>query len=423
MLLKTYLFKNNFTIFFWLVFFITVIDIKFINALEPHEILVLANRNSSSSVGLAHYYIKQRNIPEHNLVSLWVTDNEVCTREIYINKIVPPVRRFLDSSNGKNIRCIVTVYGVPLKISPPEPDQKELQEMNLLTQKRDALAKEIQSSEAKANEDIVKKYDKVLKQINDFKVRHDKWASLDSELSLVKKKQYELSFWLPNPLFLPYRHINDMPLSIEDLIMVSRLDGPDALTVKRIINDSIDVEKKGLKGNGCFDARWKEPDDNKKLSGYALTDKLIHIAARAAEKSGLLNKVFKDDSERLFQAGECPDTALYCGWYSLAKYVDAFTWAEGSIGYHIASSECNTLKAGKSEVWCKRMLENGIAAAIGPVGEPYVQSFPNPEIFFKLILDGRLNLVECYYLSLPFVSWKMVLIGDPLYKPFKSSKI
>jgi hypothetical protein len=65
------------------------------------------------------------------------------------------------------------------------------------------------------------------------------------------------------------------------------------------------------------------------------------------------------------------------------------------------------------------MLEKGVAATIGPVGEPYVQAFPPPEIFFGLLIDGHLTLAECYALSNPFLSWKMVLIGDPLYRPFK----
>ena len=62
------------------------------------------------------------------------------------------------------------------------------------------------------------------------------------------------------------------------------------------------------------------------------------------------------------------------------------------------------------------MLDKGIAATIGPVGEPYVQSFPMPEIFFDYLTQGHLTLAECYLISLPYLSWKMVLVGDPLYK-------
>jgi hypothetical protein len=36
-----------------------------------------------------------------------------------------------------------------------------------------------------------------------------------------------------------------------------------------------------------------------------------------------------------------------------------------------------------------------------------------------LLVDGRLTLAECYTASMPYWSWQMVLIGDPLYRPFK----
>ena len=45
-------------------------------ALEPDEILVVANRNAARSVGLAKYYMKKRGIPKENLIMLWVTDGE-----------------------------------------------------------------------------------------------------------------------------------------------------------------------------------------------------------------------------------------------------------------------------------------------------------------------------------------------------------
>jgi uncharacterized protein (TIGR03790 family) len=130
--------------------------------------------------------------------------------------------------------------------------------------------------------------------------------------------------------------------------------------------------------------------------------------------------VVLDEKKDLFKAGACPDAALYCGWYSLANYVDAFQWKSGSIGYHIASSECSTLKRKNSNVWCKKMLEKGVAATIGPVSEPYVNAFPLPELFFGLLVDGNLTLAECYLISIPYLSWKMVLVGDPLYRPFKA---
>ncbi len=65
------------------------------------------------------------------------------------------------------------------------------------------------------------------------------------------------------------------------------------------------------------------------------------------------------------------------------------------------------------------MLEEGVAATIGPVYEPYVQAFPPPDLFFTILTEGYLTLGEVYLITLPFLSWQMVLIGDPLYLPFK----
>ena len=58
-------------------------------AIEPNEVLVLANKNAWHSVGLAKYYMKQREIPDENLVKLWITDKTWCSREHYERKVVP----------------------------------------------------------------------------------------------------------------------------------------------------------------------------------------------------------------------------------------------------------------------------------------------------------------------------------------------
>ena len=244
----------------------------------------------------------------------------------------------------------------------------------------------------------------------------DSRAAADSELSLVLAGDYPLEGWLPNPYYLGFRQQQTL-LKRDAVLMVSRLDGPDPDTVRRLIDDALLVEKEGLKGRAYFDARWPKPAE-KNLDGYALYDASLHAAAEQIRAGGRM-EVRLDARGELFQAGDCPDAALYCGWYSLGRYVDAFTWARGAIGYHIASSECATLKQKDSQVWCKRMLEDGAAATIGPVYEPYVQAFPPPDLFFSTLLDGYLSLAESYLVSLPYLSWQMVLIGDPLYQPFK----
>ena len=132
--------------------------------------------------------------------------------------------------------------------------------------------------------------------------------------------------------------------------------------------------------------------------------------------------VVEERSLSLFMPEQCPSTAIYCGWYSLKKYIDAFDFVDGAIGYHIASWEAVDLRDANSSQWCPAMLKDGITATLGAVSEPYLQAFPMPKDFFAELLNGHC-LVEAYYRTKPYNSWQLVLIGDPLYTPFRKSPI
>lgn len=387
-------------------------------ALNPEEILVIANRNASKSIDLAKYYMKKRGIPKENLLKLWVTNKEYCSRKEYEKRVASPVTRYIEQH--PQIRCLVMMYGMPLKIGPPQMSLEEKQRLKKLDQEKNKIAQKLKglTKEQKEYQDLKKKFAEIKKQISFLKKRHDsKKVSLDSEIALVKLEDYPLVGWIPNPYFLVFRE-KKLLFKTSQVLMVSRLDGPSDKVVKKIINDSLYAEKNGLKGIAYFDARWKNPgnESNKKISGYNFYDRSIHRAAKFIRGKKIM-PVIIEDTEKLFQPGQCPKVALYCGWYSLGRYIDAFEWQPGSIGYHIASIECETLR--RSRVWCKMMLEKGISATIGPVAEPYVQAFPVPEIFFGCLVSGQLTLAECYFLSLPYLSWQMVLVGDPLYLPFR----
>jgi len=383
-------------------------------ALDPGEVLVIANLNAAKSKGLAKYYMNKRHVPEKNLILLFMTDRETCTRGEYEKKAIPPIRRFLDQN--RHIRAIVTMFGVPLRIASPEKSQAEKAKLQEFETQKKILEDQLNNGEIIDLKVKQKKQDdlsRLKKTITDYLKTIDKVASFDSELSLIKKGKYDLNMWLPNPYYLGFRN-QKTKIKQSEVLMTSRLDGANETIVKRIINDSIEAETNGLKGSAYFDARWEDPG-TKKVSGYTFYDKSIHRASQLLSKKNRIRVILNDDMT-LFQKGESLNTALYCGWYSLAKYIDAFTWQKGSVGYHIASAECSTLKRETSQVWCKKMLDNGIAATVGPVGEPYVQAFPVPQIFFNYLTEGYLTLAESYIISLPYLSWKMVLVGDPLYK-------
>jgi len=395
-------------------------------ALKPDEVLVLANKNVPSGVALAKYYMKKRHIPSNHLLKLRITDKEQCTRDAYETKIAAPLRRYLKvKALEQKIRCLLVMYGLPLKITSSQMNRKERREYKRLKQREKKLQMRLNALINAQNKD----HEKIKTKLADLRKRlkamskNNQRASLDSEIALVLQKKHPLSGWLPNPFFAGY-HQQWLMEKRDTTLLVSRLDGPTPEIVRRIIDDSLAAERSGLKGKAYFDARWPRIQGKisfRGKSGYRFYDTSIYRAADLVKKTGRM-PVIVNNKQDLFQPGQCPDTALYCGWYRLGQYVGAFTWTRGSVGYHIASAECSTLKRAGSQVWCKRMLEEGIAATLGPVNEPYVQAFPVPDLFFRFLLDGYWTLAECYALSKPFCSWQMVLIGDPLYRPFKVPK-
>jgi uncharacterized protein (TIGR03790 family) len=253
--------------------------------------------------------------------------------------------------------------------------------------------------------------------------KNETGASFDSELSLVLfPDDYQLLRWQPNYLSASYA-ASQWPVAFPTL-MVARIDAPTIALAKGLIDSALTTEVQGLQGKVYIDARGLDAPNEKNVQpgSYADYDRALLQTAAGLKQQTTLDVTLNSGPE-LFQAGACPDAALYCGWYSLAKYVDAFDWQPGAVAYHLASSEASTLRDPGSEVWCKKLLEDGVAATIGPVYEPYLAAFPRPEQFFALLLQGDLTLVECYYRTLPSSSWMMTLIGDPLYRPYKNNKV
>jgi uncharacterized protein (TIGR03790 family) len=236
-------------------------------------------------------------------------------------------------------------------------------------------------------------------------------ASVDSELALLWVRDYPLGNWLVNPLHWRVQAARPQA-AIPFILMTARIDGPTRTDAMRIIKASVETEKVGLKGIAYIDAgglpRAKKYDAN--------LLQLHHFLKTHTKLPTVL-----DTKKELFAANSCPHAALYVGWYSLRKYVPAFMWARGAVGWHIASFEAASLRKADTQEWCAKMIQNGVAATVGPVEEPRLGAFPLPQHFFPLLMTGRYTLAECYWRTCPFVSWRMTLIGDPLYNPFKAN--
>jgi len=240
-------------------------------------------------------------------------------------------------------------------------------------------------------------------------------ASLDSELSFLwwEPGTYPLAGRLPNPFYLGYAGtVSDWPLP---LLMVSRIDAPMVAQAKKMVDQAISTESEGLVGNVYVDARGMKKGSP--LS-YGFYDADMQNFAHTFRKVAQYPLTLENTEKRFTSPGQAPNVAMYVGWYRLRHYEDAFTFNPGAIGYHIASGEAVSIHNPKELGWCKNALERGITVTLGPVGEPYLDAFPLPTEFFGLLYSGKYSLVEAYYLSTRYLSWKMVLFGDPLYRPW-----
>jgi len=512
--------------------------------LTPEEVAIICVQGSRESRAVASYYAKVRKVPTDQILQLKVKPGEDLSQEEWTDVVRPGIRRWLadEDLHGK-VRCLVTVWDVPLRIRKAQANQQLSQLERFLADERilrvarirDAISSlnqiggvnsDAASSigpdstvdEVKAALDealsaaqgaILQMEDGPEKQtaqqvlqrayvsclginmmakslerqvgvgdaanpqvraqfeslrgrvhglregraaiertqpgmnrdpqvlgllelsdgllgsiiwIDEQKKIYDKnetYASFDSELALIAWEDYSSIRWQPN--YLNYRFDQSTIRTYKPTYMVARLEAPTLKLTRKIIDDAIATEKEGLKGKVYLDARGLAVLEDAPVNGsYEDYDRTLLLTADLIRKHTDLEVVINNE-QSLFQEGECPDAALYCGWYSLAKYVDAFDWVPGAVAFHMASSEAATLRNPESQVWCKRMLEDGVAATLGPAYEPYIMAFPRPNEFFALLLSGKYTLAECYFRCNPFNSWTMLLVGDPLYSPFRAA--
>jgi uncharacterized protein (TIGR03790 family) len=238
-------------------------------------------------------------------------------------------------------------------------------------------------------------------------------SSFDNELALLWWGYYPRAKWMPNPLNYKFRGTS------RPVMMVSRLDGPQDGTAVQIILSSLKAERDGLRGRVVVDSSGGTgPGGGAGPGGaFAAFDQTLLNLAHLVQSKTKLSLVL-DTNPKVLPPHSVKDVALYCGWYSVKKYVPACDFKPGAVAYHVASFELMSLRNPADKGWVAGLLDDGAAASIGSVAEPYLSAFPQPDEFFPLLMTGKLTLAEAYWATLPQTSWQMALIGDPLYRPF-----
>jgi uncharacterized protein (TIGR03790 family) len=357
--------------------------------LAPATIVVF-NKDIPESVDLAKFYAQQRGIARDHLVGLSVSKTEEISRDEYDTMIRDPLRAVfkerkwwtLNEPRGgpitvaaNSIRFVAVMRGLPLKVR------------------------------AAANYPGDKPGAAPIGNRND--------ASVDSEVAALGHFSDQISGALPNPYFQSYRPMAEMDNSA--LLLVCRLDAPDAATVRRMIVDAIEAEKNGLWGRAYIDGAHNAP------GGLGVGDQWLAEIPEQLHKVGV--PVIYEDTPAIFPDGyPMTDCALYFGWYT-EKISGPFTqfdfqFPRGAIAVHIHSFSATTLHD-PNAYWAGPLLAKGAAATIGNVYEPYLQLTSHLNIFSDRLLHG-FTFAESAYMSVQTLSWMSVMVGDPLYRPYQA---
>src|SRR6266700_3838458 len=115
-------------------------------ALDPDNLLLITNKNNPQSRKLAEFYAASRKVPDRRILELDLPDAEEVPFDVYEAQVIPAVREFLAGSDLQNkVICLVTFYGVPLRIGNRVNTPADLAEVASLKQDLPAAIAQIQA--------------------------------------------------------------------------------------------------------------------------------------------------------------------------------------------------------------------------------------------------------------------------------------
>lgn len=372
------------------------------------RVFVVAAANDAESLELAGHYMKKRNIPEENLIALvmpdeetisWKTfaeelhaplihelsrreliDGEITEKRDAAGRLVPAIPRSFNPENARaasQIAYLVLCRGVPLRIQndptklPPLPPAKEGEP----APKRQPL--------------------------------ETNCASVDSELALIAVPGLPVNGVVPNPFFKDA----DSKLPKKLFLKVARLDGITLADAKALVDNALAAEKKGLMGRAYIDigGPHKQGDD-----WLAKTEKIVRelgFDTTTERSKNLIPVTSRYDAP-----------AFYFGWYTQnvgGFFLDPnFRFPSGTCAIHIHSFSATSMRS--KTAWTPGLVARGVTATVGNVYEPYLGFSHYPHYFAEALASG-MRAGDAAAFANPVFSWQTIFVGDPLYRPFKTS--
>jgi uncharacterized protein (TIGR03790 family) len=365
------------------------------------EVIIVYNRQVPESKNVAEHYADRRQVPASQIFGFDLTTNEAMSRGEFRDSLQKPLAAALESKKlwhvgsriihatakqpgrvdwmviQSRIRYAVLCYGVPLKIlADPSLNEKATENLR---------------PELRRNE-----------------------AAVDNELALLPMLEEHLPLGgpLPNPLF---GTTNEAALDpTNGLLLVTRLDGPDAGIARSLVDKAIESETNGLWGRAYFDLR------NITDPLFKPGDDWIRQASEVARHLGFETVV--DENPGTFPtAFPMSQIAFYAGWYAqdvcgpfALPYVE---FMPGAFAYHLHSYSAATLRS-TDHCWAGPLLAKGATCTMGSVDEPYLTGTPDVGVFAARFMMNGFTFGEAAYDGIGTLSWQTTVVGDPLYRPF-----
>jgi uncharacterized protein (TIGR03790 family) len=367
---------------------------------RPESVAVLYNSAVPESRQLAEIYRDARGIPAENLIGLEMPVAADISREEYERAIAVPLRQAFDRNGwwkrgrdgsgvtlpqANDIRVLVTLRGVPLRIKG--------------TPKPAPAAPQANGSPAPPAAPPAAPADPLAGRDE---------ASVDSELAMFGVEGVPSEGVLQNKYYKSDKKIEEARLPF--LLLTARIDAASRATCERMIRDAVEAEETGLWGTGYVDIANKFPQG----------DQWLEDSVKAGAAKGIPT-VIDRFNETLPKNYPMEEAAVYFGWYdwnASGPFVNPlFKFRKGAVAVHIHSYSAQQL-GDSSKNWCAPLLERGAAVTVGNVFEPYLHLTHDLGMLYRRLLDGH-SWVEACWMAMPVTSWQGVVLGDPLYRPFK----
>lgn len=90
-----------------------------VSKLSASNLLLIVNKNEPAGQRLAEFYAQQRRVPPGRILAVDLPKGDEIAAETFHGVLVPAVRGFLQEHNlEEEVTCLVTFYGVPLRVGP-----------------------------------------------------------------------------------------------------------------------------------------------------------------------------------------------------------------------------------------------------------------------------------------------------------------